>query len=115
MLRQKLSPLDFSWDKLWRIMAMASGTKINNMVTANIQYLIIFDLDFTEEKVGKLYIFLNIISSAIQWYKNEMRPPNSRRGHHILNVSGPYCDKNASFVTFLIDMDWAFNLLAPIT
>ena len=42
------------------------------MVTENIQYLIVFHSDSTEETVGKPCIFLNIISSVIQWYNNEI-------------------------------------------
>ena len=38
------------------------------MVVENIQIFNHFFTDCTEEKVGKPYIFLNIISSAIQWY-----------------------------------------------
>ena len=37
-----------------------------------LRYLIVFHSDSIEEKVGKPYIFLNIISSAIQWYHCEI-------------------------------------------
>ena len=41
-------------DRLWRMMAMTSGTKINNTVTENIQ--IFNHTDSTVEKLGKPYI-----------------------------------------------------------